>query len=216
MGIFLTACSSIEGGASSIAIRTGFEESVPAKTADTGVQRGYVQTHIFPLQNLYYAPTALFVPLGIVQDMRDERAISLGVSRIIWQTFLTEQTFSTLEMADMNPPYKVENALGLAKAKGAEIMIGGYITYFLDGGPNGDSKIAIKLDAYHVDTGALLWSLSHSGTLAYETYEDFIFFERNKQMPTDPMSTLVYIVGSDLAKTIYPWTHGGKTLRPDS
>lgn len=59
---------------------------------------------VHPNANLTHKPAALFVPLGLTQDLRSADAVSEGVSRLVWQSLLNEETFSTLELADMRLP----------------------------------------------------------------------------------------------------------------
>lgn len=53
-------------------------------------------------------------------------------------------------------------ALPLARGMGAELLIGGYITYYFDGGTTGDSRISLQLEVYDVKTGMMLWSMAHA------------------------------------------------------
>jgi len=151
-------------------------------------------------------PTALFVPFGLVQASTEHQGISYGVSRIIWQQFLAEQTFSILEFSEVPPPYRVEHAVRGAKAQGAQFLVGGYITHFLDGASVGDSKIAIQLEIYDTETGSLLWAINQSGVLPYKTDKNNILFKVHNRMPIDAMSSLVAAIGADLAKYLHYWT----------
>lgn len=150
--------------------------------------------------------TALFMPLGLVQSSVDHLPVSYGVSRILWQQFLGEQTFKVLEFASAPPPYRVDHALPMAQSMGANYLIGGYITHFFDGGMSGDSKIAIQLEIYEVATGALMWSIDQTGVLPYETDRDNVFFKVKNRMPVDSMSTLIAALGKDIATFLHFWT----------
>lgn len=152
------------------------------------------------------APNALFVPFGLVQDSIDHMPISFGVSRILWQQFLGEQTFKILEFSETRPPYRVEHAVPMAKAMGANYLVGGYITHFYDGGSSGDSKIAIVLEVYDTLSGALLWSISQTGVLPYEKNRDNVLFKVKNRMPVDSMSTLIAALGKNLAMYLHYWT----------
>lgn len=152
------------------------------------------------------APTALFVPLGLVQSSLDHLPISYGVSRILWQQFLGEQTFTVLELANTPPPYRVDLAIPMARAMGANYLIGGYITHFFDGGSSGDSKIALQFEIYDTQTGALMWSIDQTGVLPKETDRDNVFFKVKNRMPVDAMSTLIAAMGKDIATYLHYWT----------
>lgn len=132
LGVVLIAggCASVHDSAG----RGAIDLTTPGTLySDSKIYRGDIQVMVHPNVNLEQPPTALFVPLGLTQAMHDSLPVSEGVSRQVWQQFLSEGTFSTLELADMTPPYRVDLALPLARAKGADMLVGGYITYYLDG-----------------------------------------------------------------------------------
>ncbi len=151
-------------------------------------------------------PTALFVPLGMLQENFDHVAISKGVSRILWQQLLGEQTFKILEFSSINPPYMVENVVQGAKMLGADFVIGGYITYYLDGGGVGDSKIGLQWEIYDTNTGALLWSIQQSGLLPYKTDKENVIFTVHYRMPINSMSSLIAAMGAEIAVYLHHWT----------
>lgn len=174
--------------------------------SNSKVYLGDIQVMVHPNVNLEQPPTALFVPLGLTQDMRDSLPVSEGVSRQVWQQFLSEGTFPTLELANMPPPYRADLALPLAQAKGADMLVGGYITYYLDGAQTGTSKISLHLEVYDVKSGDLLWSIAHAGTLPYQPARDFLLVQVKNRMPADPMSTLIAAVAGDMATLLHMWT----------
>ena len=173
-----------------------------------------IKVMVHPNNNLTHKPTALFVPLGLTQDLRSASAVSEGVSRQVWQSMLKEETFSTLEFANMRPPYQADMALPLARQMGAELLVGGYITYYLDGGATGDSRISLQLEAYDVKTGMMLWSMAHAGMMPYQPPRDFIVLEVKQRMPADPMGTLIASVSGDMARLLHMWTAPEECLTP--
>lgn len=165
-----------------------------------------LQVNVAANRSLEAKPTALFVPFGLVQTSLDHHGISYGVSRILWQQFLAEQTFSILEFSETPPPYRVEQAIQGAKARGAQFLIGGYITHFIDGASVGDSKLAIQLEIYDTNTGSLLWAINQSGVSPYKTDKNNALFTIHNRMPIDAMSTLISVIGADLARYLHHWT----------
>lgn len=173
---------------------------------EAGIYTGEIVTRIHPTANLTEKPTALFVPLGLVQNNRDHEAISRGVSRLIYESFLQEQTFAVLEYNDYLIPYRTEDMLPAAREKGAEYLIGGVINQYYDGTGTGDSRFAMQLFVYQVDSGDLMWSLNHSGVLPYKSDAHYGLFKIKNRMPVNPMTTLISTVGDELAKLIHYWT----------
>lgn len=170
------------------------------------IYRGDIQVMVHPNINLEQPPAALFVPLGLTQAMHDSLPVSEGVSRQVWQQFLSEGTFSTLELADMAPPYRTDLALPLARSKGADMLVGGYITYYLDGGQTGNTKISLQLEVYDVKSGEMLWSLAHAGLLPYQSARDYLLLQVKSRMPADPMSAVIAAVAGDMARLLHMWT----------
>lgn len=220
MGIcaLLCSCSTIKGTARYISdsadefanVRGGRSDFDLARGwriyKDAGIYTGEIVTRIHPTANLEEKPTALFVPLGLVQNSRDHQAISLGVSRLIYDTFLAEQTFAVLEYNDYVIPHRTEDMLPVAREKGADYLIGGIINQFYDGGAAGDSRFAVQLFVYQVESGDLMWSLHHSGVLPYKPDSDYALFKVKNRMPVNPMSTLISVVGGELATLLHYWT----------
>lgn len=220
MGIcaLLCSCSTIKGTARYISdsadefanVRGGRSDFDLARGwriyKDAGIYTGEIVTRIHPTANLEEKPTALFVPLGLVQNSRDHQAISLGVSRLIYDTFLAEQTFAVLEYNDYVIPHRTEDMLPVAREKGADYLIGGIINQFYDGGAAGDSRFAVQLFVYQVESGDLMWSLHHSGVLPYKPDSDYALFKVKNRMSVNPMSTLISVVGGELATLLHYWT----------
>lgn len=173
---------------------------------EAGIYTGEIMTRIHPTANLEEKPTALFVPLGLVQNNRDHEAISRGVSRLIYESFLQEETFAALEYNDAVIPYRTEDMLPLAREKGAEYLIGGLINQYYDGTNTGDSRFAMQLFVYQADSGDLMWSVNHSGVLPYKPVADYGLFKVKSRMPVNSMTTLISAVGDELARLLHYWT----------
>lgn len=216
--VLLCSCSTIKGTARYIGDSADEFVNAPNGRADhdlalglrfyreAGIYTGEIVTRVHPTANLEGKPTALFVPLGLVQNNRDHQAISLGVSRLVYESFLQEQTFAVLEYNDYVVPYRTEDMLPLAREKGADYLIGGVINQYFDGGAAGDSRFAMQLFVYQVESGDLMWSLHHSGVLPYKPDSDYALFKVKHRMPVNPMSTLIAAVSGELATLIHYWT----------
>lgn len=214
----LCSCSTISGTARYLSDSTGEYMNVRGGRTefdldnglrvykDANIYTGEIVTRVHPTANLEAKPTALFVPLGLVQNNRDHEAISRGVSRLIYESFLQEQTFAVLEYNDYVIPYRTEDMLPAAREKGAEYLIGGLINQYYDGTNTGESRFAMQLFVYQVDSGDLMWSLSHSGVLPYKPDAHNGFYKVKTRMPVNSMTTLISTVGSELATLLHYWT----------
>lgn len=216
--VLLGACSTVKGTARYTSDKTKEFVSPRGGRADfdfqsgfrfykeAGIYLGEIITKVHPNKNLEERPTALFVPFGLVQDSRDHYAVSQGVSRILYESFLAESTFAALEFSEYGVPYHTEYMLPYAREKGAEYLVGGLINQYFDGGAAGDSRFSVQVYVYHVASGQLMWSVQHSGVLPYKPDGEFAFFTVKNRMPVNPMSTLISAVGGEIALLLHYWT----------
>lgn len=163
----------------------------------------YVQPNITP----NHAPRALFVPLRITQDMNNRLTIGNNISRQIWQVWLSQQAFSVLEYADTGRPYRPEEAIALGRMRGAELVVGGYITHFMDGSAYGDSSVSLAIEIYEVATGTLLWSMAQGANMEKQAVNDFYVLQVRSRLPEDPVGLIVRTLASDMGKPVLYWVH---------
>ncbi len=207
--LFLTGCAPQNKGLFSFTTQEKLTldmVSTPTLTLTNRVVRGDQVVSVHPNMNLDKAPTALFVPLGITQQTANPEALSQGISRIIWQQFLSEQSFAALEYAQSRPPYRVEDAISYAKQKNADFLVGGYITYFFEGGSTASTRLSLQIEIYDTSNGNLLWSIAHAGEMPYETTRDYIVMQVETAMPYDPAYVVATALGNDIARLIKLWT----------
>lgn len=172
---------------------------------DQWVRRNPPTIYVHPNVSPNHAPRALFVPLRITQDMNNRLSIGNNISRQVWQVWLSQQAFSVLEYADTGRPYNPQDALRLGRERGAELVVGGYITHFMDGSAYGDSTVSLSLEVYEVATGNLLWSMAQGATMEKQAANDFYMFKINSRMPTDPVSLIVRTLADDMGKPLLYW-----------
>ncbi len=208
LSLFMSACSTIKSTASGITHqeRIQFDANGTKLIMSNRVVRGDQVVSVHPNQNLEALPTALFLPFGVTQDTTQPEALSQGLSRIMWQQFLNEKVFSVCEYARVSPPYRVEDALSYARQKNAQFLVGGYITYFFDGGQRADTQMSVILEVYDVANGNLLWSIAHAGLMPYETTRDYIVLQVETAMPFDPAYAVASVISNDMAKLLKMWT----------
>ena len=163
----------------------------------------FVRPNISPTR----PPSALMLPLRVTQEIRDPVTLSRNLSRIVWQTWLNQRSFSILEYAYDAQPYDPTRALALGKQKGADLVVGGYITHYLDGGQTGTSSVSISMEIWETATGNLLWSLGHAGFLEYQKAHDFYLFQVRTRQPMDPPSAVLQLLAEEMGKLIHDWAH---------
>ncbi len=163
--------------------------------------RVYVQPNIAPAEEL----RGLFVPLRVTQNISQHLSISRALSRQLWQVWLAQRGFAALEYDDRLVPHRVEDALALARARGANILVGGYITHYLDGGTVGDSQVSIQMELYEVATGTLLWSMGQGGSIDKQQAIDYYLVGVQARMPADPVGLTARSLGYDMGAKVARW-----------
>ncbi len=165
--------------------------------------RVYVQPNASPKQAL----RGLFVPLRVTQDIASPKNISHNISRQVWQVWLAQKSFAALEYDDRVVPFQVSDALQVAKSRGANVLVGGYITHFMDSGGVGTSAISMQIELYDVATGTLLWSMAQGGSIDKQQPTDLFIVGIQDRMPADPMGLTARSVGYDLGMKVYNWVY---------
>lgn len=172
---------------------------------DNFVRRQAPVAYVQPSGPLGYKPTALFVPLRMMQQMNNAVTFSDMLTRQIWQVWLSLGAFSTLEYAPQAGPFERSNALALAKQKGAQILIGGYINHYMDGGSGGESSLSLVIEAYDVNTGNMIWQIAQGGLMDRETKHDFYLFTITERNPADPSGLIIRSLAWDMGNVVKKW-----------
>lgn len=150
-------------------------------------------------------PTAVFMPFRPLVDFPEAAGISQQVSRQLWQTWLKEGVFPVLEFADYTHYYTQQRAVQLARQRGADLAIGGYVTRYLDGGTVGDTQVAVQIEILDAATGQLIWAMADAGLMQHDLTRDFIFFAAKTRFPGDPTWAILQAIGNDTALPLKAW-----------
>lgn len=174
---------------------------------DDWVRRGAPQIFVSPDRAPDSPPTAVFMPMRMTQQMEHANSIGYNLSRIVWQTWLQNNTLPTLEFAEGAPPYRRDIALAYGRKRNADLVIGGTINYYKDGGTVGDSAVSIALEIYDVKSGTMLWSFGQAALMQSSKVNDFLLFSTKSRVPSDPVVTCLTAAASDLARMVQAWAY---------
>lgn len=172
---------------------------------DNFVRRQPPVAYVSPIAPLGHRPTALFVPLRMVQQTTNAVTFSDLLSRQIWQIWLSTGAFQTLEYAPWAGPFERERALALARQQGAELLVGGYINHYMDGGSGGESSLSLSMEVYDARSGTLLWSLAQGGSMDARKTHDFYLFSITERNPADPSGLITRSLAWDMGRLILQW-----------
>ena len=169
------------------------------------VRRQPPAVYVAPRESLNRRPRALFVPLRMVQQIADPVSFSTMFSRQIWQVWLSLNAFQTLEYAADAGPYEPSRAMALARRRGAEMVVGGYINHYMDGGSGGTSSLSLALEIYDARTGTLLWSMAQGGLMEARQVHDFYLFSIKERNPGDPAGFIARSLAWDMGRQVLAW-----------
>lgn len=189
---------------SSVSLTGDFSTPFQIKT-DNFVRRQPPVVYVQPQSPIGHKPTALFVPLRMVQQMTNAVTFSDMLSRQIWQIWLSQGAFQTLEFDPKAGPFELNRALAIARAKGAEVLIGGYINHYMDGGSGGESSLSLVVEAYDVKNGVMIWQIAQGGLMDKETKHDFYLFTITERNPADPSGLITRSLAWDMGNVIKKW-----------
>lgn len=172
---------------------------------DNFVRRQEPAIYVQPLEDADHRPTALFVPLRMTQPIANAVSFSNAISRQFWQVWLSLNAFAKLEYAPELTPYDAQLAMQEARRRGAELVVGGYIHRYFDGGSGGESSMSLALEIWDVRSGVQLWSMSQGGLMEARQVHDFYLFSVKERNPGDPAGFIVRSLAWDMGRKVLGW-----------
>ncbi len=179
----------------------------PTFYVDDWVRKGPPQVFVHPDISPASPPKAIFMPLRLIQRTENAKAVGMNISRYVWQTWLQEKALPTIEFADNAPPFRLDMALAYARHRNADILIGGTINHYFDGGTVGDSSVSIALELYDVKSGTLMWSFGQSAAMQVGKVNDYLLFAVKTRLPADPAAACIMASAKDLAVLVRSWAY---------
>lgn len=177
----------------------------PSYYIDTYVSRSEPEVHVYPVTDVG-GIKVLFVPFKVVQKMDNPEMAGYSVARGFWQTWAGMQVFDQFEFFAEAGPFRRDRAIAYARARGADMVVGGYVTHLFAGGNSSDNRLSVQIEAYDVGSGLLVWSVAQGGTLPAPKTRDYIIFATKRRLPTDPMQLLTETLAEDIGTVIKDWS----------
>ncbi len=175
---------------------------------DQWVRRSPPEVYVRPQQEVSEPLTALFIPFRVTQEMDDPGIAGYTISRTFWQTWLSMQLFPAIEYSGDPVPYRRDRAVALARARGADLVIGGFVTHLYAGGTAGDSQVAVQLEIHDARSGQLVWSMAQAGLMPASTTTDYFVFQTKMRLPGDPIHAISKAMALDCGEVVKRWTTG--------
>ncbi len=200
----------IFGGCSSLKENLHLEPGAAVYYSDEFVRRNPPEVHVYPVSETGgVPPSAVFVPFRVTQQMSQPDMVGYSVARTVWQTWAGLRVFDSMEFSGDSGPYRRDLALQLARQRGADLVIGGFVTHYNAGGTAGDTIVSIQVEAHDANTGLLVWSMAQAARMPGPRTTDYMLFANKNRLPSDPALACVQAMAYDTGMLVLAWT------RPD-
>lgn len=203
--LLLSGCMTMRGVEESVRIDPAGKSTI---YRDSWVQRNPPEVHVQPQSAAPAELKVLFIPFRVTQPINNPTILGYSTARTVWQTWLTMQLFSHLEFTGDDTPYRRDRAVTLGRARGADMVVGGFVTYVYAGGTAGDSQLAIQVEAHDTRSGQLVWSMAQGGRIPAPQTTDYFLLNTQYRMPSDPIHAICQAIASDMGRQIQNWIAG--------
>ncbi len=141
---------------------------------------------------------ALILPFAVRQDVAVRKDVGRELADIFRLAWLESRIFATLEYDPVEPWPGLRQALALAQAKGANILITGNVSQFFEGGGAGRTSIGSTVEIYWVPTSTLIWSAAQAAMMEGQPDKDYVVVRTSRRLPEHP----TYAVMRGLAESM--------------
>ncbi|MDL2285761.1 hypothetical protein LJB93_03355 [Desulfovibrio sp. OttesenSCG-928-F07] len=204
--LFLSACSVAESVDFDLGSKTAYH-------ADSRVVRGEPDIYVYPVTEVGNIKV-LFVPFKVVQKIDNPEMIGYSLAKGFWNTWSGMRVFDQFEFAADTGPFRRDLAVAYARARGADMVVGGFVTHIFAGGNSSANRLTLQIEAYDVSSGLLVWSMAHGGSIPAPKNRDFIILDVKTKQPVDPMQLINSTLAVDMGKIMQEWNRGGETTQP--
>ncbi len=206
--ILLLAALLVSGCSTGRALDEHVEFSPATKSKiyrDQWVHRSPPEVHVRPAQDSAGSHKVLFIPFRVTQRSADPEIMGYTVARVVWQTWLSMQLFPAIEFSGDPTPYRRDMAVALARQRGADLVVGGFVTYLYAGGTAGDSQLALQIEVTDAHSGQLVWSFAQSGLMPASRTQDYFLFAVKTRLPSDPIQAIARAIAGDTGSVVQDW-----------
>jgi hypothetical protein len=161
--------------------------------------------YVRPVNRPLMPQRMLFIPFRITQPMEKTDYLETELSRTFWRAWLSAGVSPVLAFDESGAWRGRKDAVERARAAGADLAVGGEITYLMFGGTEGRTAVSLRLNVLDAATGEMLWSMAHAGQIERGQTRDFVFFTQRSRLPADPMHAVLTTLAFETAKPVRFW-----------
>lgn len=172
---------------------------------DADVRKSPLQVSVHPKDKQHKQLTAYFHPFVVQQPTDDYGHLGDAFAMEFHNAWTEERLFPVQEFQPGTRYEGINVALRRAHARGADLLILGYVPYFYVGSTIDDSAVTIRLNIYAAKTGYLLWTMLQSARIEFKQPEDWIYFKHHTRLPTAPFNKIIRAIAKDMAIPLTAW-----------
>lgn len=172
---------------------------------DAPVEKSRLALNVRPKARLTDSPRALMYPFWVAQKMDNHLLVGREMARIVHQTWTGLEVFPTLAF-DPELVYRgPEQAISVARAAGADLVVVGIVPYLITGGSVDSSAITLQIRIYETKSGALLFSMDQSARVNAKRTQDWILFTVETRLSDSPLTEAIASIAQDMAVPLKSW-----------
>ncbi|NCD24959.1 MAG: hypothetical protein EOL86_05125 [Deltaproteobacteria bacterium] len=144
---------------------------------------------------------ALVLPFAVRQDVAVRKDVGRELGDIFRLAWLESRIFSALEYDPAQPWPGLDQALALAKARGANVLITGNVSQFFEGGGTGRTSIGATVEVHWVPTSTLIWSAAQAAMMEGQPDKDHVVVRTTRRLPDHPTYAVMRGLAVSMARS---------------
>jgi hypothetical protein len=142
---------------------------------------------------------ALILPFALRQDMAVRKDVGREMADIFRRAWLERRVFGAMEYDASQPWPGLNQAMSLARAKGANILVTGNVSQFYEGGGAGRTSVGVTAEVYWVPDGTLIWSAAQAAAMEAGPAKDYVLVRSQVRLPENPTYAVMRALSLSMA-----------------
>ncbi len=142
---------------------------------------------------------ALVLPFALRQDIAVRKDLGREMADIFRRAWLQKRVFGTMEFDPSRAWPGLDEALALARAKGANILVTGNVSQFYEGGGTGRTSIGVTAEVHWVPDGTLIWSAAQAAAMEAGPAKDYVVVRSSTRLPEHPTYAVMRALSLSMA-----------------
>jgi hypothetical protein len=153
---------------------------------DAEVVLGELMEAVTPLSMPDTEFRALILPFALRQDVAVRRDVGRELADIFRRSWLERRVFGTMEYDPSTAWPGLNQAMAMARARGANILVSGNVSHFYEGGSAGRTSIGATVEVHWVPDGTLVWSAAQAAAMEGGPTKDYVVVRSAVRLPEHP------------------------------